>query len=226
MLLAEQIRASSHLRVCSKHRPPPLLTPPPPQQFAFTRPNGSVVHLDVASIVDYLLHTGDFRDPESRLPFDDASLARLDALAADMDLGKPSVVAAKRDARRYADAREMRDGLRGVEGMLSDVCSDMMQVVEHCDGESGEMQLLMAAFPAFTELYLSLLQGDAEVARQALEHCVSFLRGPPNRPTLDPNAFVRYTRSVHDMCLRLFCASLAARPCNPPAYTMMRDLSA
>jgi hypothetical protein len=110
----------------------------------------------------------------------------------------------------------MRDGLRGVEGMLSDVCSDMMQVVEHCDGESGEMQLLLNAFPAFTELYLSLLQGDAEVARQALEHCASFLRGPPNRPTLDPNAFVR------DQCVCVcVCVSDFSAPRSPPAHATL-----
>lgn len=47
---------------------------------SFTRPNGSCVLYDVGSLVDYVLATGSFLEPETRLPLTDADLRHLDAL--------------------------------------------------------------------------------------------------------------------------------------------------
>lgn len=48
--------------------------------FKFSRPNGTVVQFNVATLVDYLLATGDFTDPETRIPFTDKDLQDIDAL--------------------------------------------------------------------------------------------------------------------------------------------------
>jgi len=71
--------------------PPPLPSLPPP-------PPPTLVVYSAASLVDYLLVSGDFCEPETRLPFSESDLASLDAAAA--GLGKDSVLAAKRDKAR------------------------------------------------------------------------------------------------------------------------------
>jgi hypothetical protein len=48
--------------------------------FNFTRPNGTVVRFNISSLVDYLLTSGDFTDPETRLPFSDEDLKEMDAM--------------------------------------------------------------------------------------------------------------------------------------------------
>lgn len=48
--------------------------------FKFTRPNGTMVQFNVESLVDYLLASGDFTDPETRIPFSDDNLADIDRL--------------------------------------------------------------------------------------------------------------------------------------------------
>lgn len=48
--------------------------------FVFTRPNGTQVQFLVDSLADYLLSTGDFTDPETRIPFSDEDLASIDRL--------------------------------------------------------------------------------------------------------------------------------------------------
>jgi len=68
--------------------PPPPSSPPAP----------TLVVYSAASLVDYLLVSGDFCEPETRLPFSEADLASLDAAAT--GLGKDSVLAAKRDKAR------------------------------------------------------------------------------------------------------------------------------
>jgi hypothetical protein len=48
--------------------------------FKFARPNGTIVRFNIESLVDFLLSSGDFHDPETRIPFSDADLAEIDAI--------------------------------------------------------------------------------------------------------------------------------------------------
>lgn len=59
---------------------PILLTSLSEHTFRFVRPNGSVILYDVESLVDFLITTGNFAEPETRLEFSDQDLKRLDAL--------------------------------------------------------------------------------------------------------------------------------------------------
>ncbi len=46
--------------------------------FKFSRPNGTIVQFNVDSLIDYLLASGDFHDPETRLPFSESDLREID----------------------------------------------------------------------------------------------------------------------------------------------------
>eukprot|EP01031_Cornospumella_fuschlensis_P037181 gene37181-45127_t len=61
---------------------PIMLCPIYPKRtpFIFTRPNGTKVQFNVDTLVDYLVSTGDFTDPETRIPFQEADLKRIDEL--------------------------------------------------------------------------------------------------------------------------------------------------
>lgn len=48
--------------------------------FKFSRPNGTIVQFNVDSLIDYLLSSGDFHDPETRLPFSDQDLHEIDKI--------------------------------------------------------------------------------------------------------------------------------------------------
>jgi hypothetical protein len=92
-----------------------MLTPLAPGEatWTFARPSSSSntsgsgskacsspVVYSCASLVDYLLASGDFCEPETRLPFGDSDLQSLDAAAHAAGLCRPSVLAAKRDKTR------------------------------------------------------------------------------------------------------------------------------
>ena len=53
---------------------PIMFAPLGKHTFKFTRPNGSCVIFNVDSLIDYLLSTGEFSDPDTRIPFSDAPL--------------------------------------------------------------------------------------------------------------------------------------------------------
>jgi hypothetical protein len=48
--------------------------------FKFVRPNGSCVVFNIDTLVDYILSTGDFSDPETRIAFSDEDLETIDKL--------------------------------------------------------------------------------------------------------------------------------------------------
>jgi len=57
---------------------PIMLEPLHGHIFKFTRANGTRVLFNLESLLNYLLETGDFSDPETRIPFSDADLSRMD----------------------------------------------------------------------------------------------------------------------------------------------------
>ena len=86
--------------------------------YEFVRPNGTCSRFNVDSLVDYLIATGDFTDPESRLPFSDDDLRMIDTSAEKAGLKKKSVYAAKttpENVALYADLTFRRDALLGLE---------------------------------------------------------------------------------------------------------------
>lgn len=93
---------------------PIMLEPVRKDPFLFIRPNGTLVAYNVESLVDYLLATGEFYDPETRLPFSDSDLKTIDLYANKAGLTKKSVYEAKVNAAQlFADVRFRRDALVG-----------------------------------------------------------------------------------------------------------------
>ena len=164
---------------------------------------------NAGSLVDYILKTGDFTEPETRLEFSDAELRALDAVAAEAGLGKPSVLEAKQHPETYAERRTRRDAVVGVERCAGEVVSEMLAVVEQCEPEEGEMCLVMNLFPSFSDLYRQMADVDAEYSRQCIDHYRAFLRGPPNRPTRDRHGFLSTVIT--------FLEQARARPLRAPA---------
>lgn len=134
--------------------------------YEFVRPNGSCSRFNVESLVDYLIASGDFVDPESRLPFSDDDLRNIDKSAEKAGLKKKSVFAAKNSPEniaRYADLTFRRDALLGLERYeyvkfrvyliliihltvrrcAGEVVTEMLYIVEECNPDEAEMRLLM-----------------------------------------------------------------------------------
>jgi len=103
--------------------------------FKFVRPNGSAVVFNVESLVDFVLASGDFSDPETRLPFSDEDLAQIDEVARKAGLNRPSVLETKRNPAAFADAYFRRDALLGLERCAGEVVTDMLTIIEECDPE-------------------------------------------------------------------------------------------
>ncbi len=68
------------IKKCKLNRLDPIMLAPigKKKTFKFSRPNGTQIQFNVDSLIDYLLTTGDFHDPETRIPFSDEDLRGID----------------------------------------------------------------------------------------------------------------------------------------------------
>lgn len=160
--------------------------------FKFFRPNGGVVAFNSDSLADFMISTGDFHDPETRIPFSDDNLREIDEICAKSSRrskgavkSRPSVLEAKRNPQAYAEARLHRDALEGLERCAGDVIADMLNVIETSDPDDAQIRLVGHELPIFADLYRQLRDADPLYAHQCLEHWRSFIAGPPNNPNQD-----------------------------------------
>jgi hypothetical protein len=81
--------------------------------FKFFRPNGTCIQFNADSLADYMLSTGDFSDPETRIPFSDSDLKSIDLLVKMSGGVKKSVLESKQQPNMFADMKFRRDALLG-----------------------------------------------------------------------------------------------------------------
>ncbi|KAG7400694.1 hypothetical protein PHYBOEH_004741 [Phytophthora boehmeriae] len=156
-----------------------------PHTFEFVRSNGSVVVYNVESLVQYILATGDFSEPETRIPFSDDDLRRIDQEARKAKLNEKSVVDAKTNKHKFEEQKVKRDGILGLERCASEYVNKMLEIVESDDPEEGEMLLIMSVFPSFSDIFEQIRRSDAEYAKHSMDHFMQYMKGPKNRPTVD-----------------------------------------
>jgi len=103
------------------------------ERFLFIR-NKSLVFFNVDSLVKYLVTTGDFRDPESRIPFSDSDLRRLDrqriALHISLPLNIITLLSLKNNQKYFEDIRFREQTLHDLSELCGDVVSNLINVAD------------------------------------------------------------------------------------------------
>jgi hypothetical protein len=172
--------------------------------WKFHRPNGGVVAFNADSLADFMLATGDFSDPETRIPFSDENLREIDTILAKSATAggktRASVLEAKHNPGAYEEARHRRDALEGLERCAGDVIADILNIVETADPDDAQMRLMINELPVFADFYRQLFEADQAYARQCLEHWTRFIAGPPNAPNTDMYGLIDCVKHYLAMC--------------------------
>lgn len=168
--------------------------------WKFVRPNGGVVAFNVDSLADFMLSTGDFHDPETRIPFSDAELMEIDAVIVKSKFSKASVLAAKQNPQTYADAKFRRDAIQGLERCAGECIADILDIIETSDPQEAQMRILMRELPMFGDYYSQLRSADPSFAAQSLSHWKQFLLGPPNKPNPDVYGLIECVHNFLCVC--------------------------
>jgi hypothetical protein len=181
--------------------------------YEFIRGNGTKQLFRAGSLIDYMLTTRHFHDPETRIEFTDDQLVDLDKIGT--ELGKESVLVAKLDGVWLKQKLEDdEDAFAGVERCAGEHISEMIRLIERTrktHAQDAEMELLCRVFPFF-RYYVSLMFGlDREATGIAVDQFRRFLIGPPNRPTVDKSrVLLKFCLDFFDEVMRDLWISYAA----------------
>merc|ERR1712196_392617 len=166
----------------------------PKMRFHFVRPNGLVVEYSCESLADYLLCSGQFKEPETRLPFTDADLRRLDKQIKDLGMAKESVLRAKY-CRNWNERRFRSNAMQGLDRIIGQIFANILSRLESFTEESepeSDVQLeLLSKLQEVADYYTQLRGVDRSYAETSIDMHIAYLRGPKNRPTRDPYGLLK-----------------------------------
>jgi hypothetical protein len=142
----------------------------------------SVVCFEAQALIDYILFTGDFTDPESRIPFLDEDLQRLDEIG--KVLKKPSVLES-RIHFNYSEKEFMINALIGLERYCGELVENLYNLLEITTSDSysfeiNSSQLEEEILPEFSGAIYQLLQADSQLFEHTISSCEAFLKGQRN----------------------------------------------
>lgn len=111
--------------------------------WKYVRSNGNVVAFNAETLADYILSTGDFTDPETRVSFAESDLKEVDEILKKAGVQKQSLLEAKRNTNFFADFKFRRDALLGLERCAGEVVTEILTIIETCDPDEAQMRLIM-----------------------------------------------------------------------------------
>jgi len=172
---------------------PVLLTRIEPNEvtFTFVRPNGSKVIYRVSSLIDYMIYTGNFHEPETAIEFSQEDLRELDRLAHKAKMGKRSVCLAKAQPEQYVPRRFSESALVGLERCCGELVGEVPDIIEKSESrDRAQSTLYNEVFPEIRHYYEQIKEVDREFAKQSAQSWINFIRGPPNRPVKDKHGLI------------------------------------
>ena len=99
------------------------------------RPKGQTlfIYYDLKSISEYLLNSGDFRDPKTREEYSIAHLTLLDKLRKENKIMDKSIVTLSKNKKFYRQKKDNEESILIIERCLDDIISSMRNLLENAD---------------------------------------------------------------------------------------------
>lgn len=146
-----------------------------------------MIYYNLEPLVEYLLTSGDFRDPKTRESYSEEFLKSLDKYRLKIGLKYRSIYKASQNKNFYKRKKEREEDLIILERCLDEVVSSMRMLLEFEQENNPTLTLNSFHFPTYHRYFRSLLYKSSENAKHVLNNTISVISGPPNNPTKDPN---------------------------------------
>jgi len=147
----------------------------------------SFIYYNLEPLVNYLVSSGDFRDPKTREPYSEETLKCIDKCKVENKIKMKSVYRASINKTIYRRKREREEDLIVLERCIDEVVSSIRIILETEQPNDSEITLNSFHFPTFHRYFRNILYKSKDYAEQVLEHTINIITGPDERPTLDPN---------------------------------------
>lgn len=129
--------------------------------------------------MNYVLKSGDLHDPVTRCIFMKEDIARMDAQAS--AAGICCILRETVESKEKYNIRRLHQyEIRGLESCLGEIIFDILHAIENPKDDDISITMLCSHF---SYPFNDMKNKDLEASYAALMSWISFLRGPPKRPT-------------------------------------------
>ena len=144
---------------------------------------------DTKSIGEYLIASGCRVCPVQRRRFSDSELRMIDEFLKQINFAGGSVIEAVNNVKKNEDNKFRVEALSGLDNLIADCLKDIFQLLEDTGIHRSQKftKFLLEIVPNFEDLFMQIMTSDARHGQICLEQYISRLKGPPNRPTKDPD---------------------------------------
>lgn len=154
-------------------------------------PTGSCIHYNLNSFVHYLASNREFIDPVTRLPLELDDLERINRKVIEAGLQLPNVVELYQKRDSVQENSCAISDIRSIEACLGELITDMLKLIEkRRSGSDDNEYRLLVIFSEFETPFQEFKALNLEAAYQALASWISFLKGPPKKPTRDSSGLL------------------------------------
>lgn len=152
-----------------------------------SRCGASFIYYNLEPLLNYLLLTGDFRDPKTREMYSSETLKSMDKCKNGAKIKMKSVHKASINKTIYRRKKERDEDIIVLERVLDDVVSSIRVILESEQYNDPRITLSSFHFPTFHRYFRNILHKSKECANQLLHHTINTITGPDEHPTQDPN---------------------------------------
>jgi len=144
---------------------------------------------DTKSLGEYLIASGCRVCPVQRRRYSDSELQMIDEFLRQIDFAGGSVVEAVNNLKMKEENKFRTEALIGLDNLIADCLKDIFKLLEDTGTHRSQKftKFLIEIMPNFEDLFMQIMTSDARHAQICLEQYISRLKGPPNRPTKDPD---------------------------------------
>jgi hypothetical protein len=145
--------------------------------FAFKpKGNNKFIYYNLGSLVNYLLTTGDFRDPKTREEYSDSVIMSIDkeVVKNNIPLQNPfkSVLKASKNKKYYIKKKDIEDTILVLERCLDDIIGSMRSVLEQQVRRNPMQTLNSLFFMAFRTYFKRLVSVSIESASSLISRTI------------------------------------------------------
>lgn len=148
------------------------------------------------SFVEYLITSGDFRDPISRTKLTVLDIDILDKRITQEGLKYPALIDKYNDKLSSDTEANAKNVICGLESCIGEIVVDILRSIETpTKTASFQLTLLLSEIDV---PFQEMKKLNLEAAYQAIETWKMFLKGPPKKPTADASGRLKYAISYFD----------------------------
>lgn len=145
------------------------------------------IYYNLKPLIDFLISSGDFRDPKTREAYDEHNLQKIDTYAKRVSLKTKSVLQASKNRNFYKRKRDRENDIIVIERCIDEVTSSIRHLMENESLTDPSISLNSFLFPVFHRYFRNLTLLSRDHARYLLDRTIHSIVGNERRTPPDPN---------------------------------------